>query len=320
MDIMDAAENKDGIECSIIVKKDIPKIAPDEVLIRVVACGVCESEYHGWADGSAKGKTLGHESIGIIEEIGSEIKGFALGDRVTGIALEAFAEYVKAKAAWIAHVPKELSDDEAIGETLACLMSGIIRTPILPGQRSAIVGCGYMGLRFIQLMKIKGAAAIVAVDPREEARENALRFGASDVYSPDCLPREYISDELYDDLFSEGFETIAEAAGNQPALDLASRMTRAHGMLSIVGYHVGKPRTVDMQLWNWKALSVINAHERRMWLCADYIERVFRLVCEKRLNTKDMITNVYALDELDLAYSHLRDKPKGYIKGVIHMN
>jgi threonine dehydrogenase-like Zn-dependent dehydrogenase len=62
---------------------------------------------------------------------------------------------------------------------------------------------------------------------------------------------------------------VVEASGTQPGLDLAGKLVRAHGVLSILGYHQGGPRQVDVGMWNWKAIDVVNAHVRRR---ADLLE------------------------------------------------
>ena len=85
------------------------------------------------------------------------------------------------------------------------------------------------------------------------------------------------------------------------ALTLAGDMTGVHGTLSVVGFHQGGPRTIAMNLWNWKALTVINAHERRMEKCPRFIESALNLVAAGKLNTRDMMTNEYGFDGVDQA-------------------
>ena len=135
-----------------------------------------------------------------------------------------------------------------------------------------------MGLGFMQMMKAKGAAKIVAVDVREEGLENARRFGADEAYLTTEVPPEYIVDTWDDGIFCTGIPTVAEASGSQPGLTLAGEYDGGAWELSVVGYHQGGPRTIDMQLWNWKAITVVNAHERRMDACAKFIESSLNLV------------------------------------------
>lgn len=298
----------------------MPVIQEDEVLVRILVCGVCASEYHSWESGNEIGKIFGHEGVGIVEMVGAKVTQFQPGDRVTGMMFQVFAEYAKVPAAHIVKVPEGLTDEEAVGEPLACLMSGVLRTPLNPGDSFAIVGTGYMGLGFMQMMRAKGAAKIIAVDVREEGLENARRFGADEGYLTTQVPAEYIVDAWDDGIFDRGIPTVAEASGSQPGLTLAGNMTAVHGNLSVVGYHQGGPRTIDMQLWNWKAITVVNAHERRMNACAKFIESSLNLVKKGLIDTKSMATHLYGFDELNRAYYELKHKPEGYIKGIVRIS
>lgn len=301
------------------VQVPLPELEEHEVLVRLRVCGICASEYFPWKTGSQTGKIFGHEGVGIVEKIGRKVTGFCEGDRVTGMMYEAFAEYTKVPENCLVKVPSGLSDEEAVGEPLACMMSGVLRTPIVPGGTFAVVGTGYMGLGFMQMMRAKGAAKIIAVDARPEGLHNAEKFGADETYFPNEVPEDYLVDRWDDTIFLRGIPTVAEASGSQPGLELAGKMTAVHGNLSIVGYHQGGTRTVDMELWNWKAITVVNAHERRMELCAGYIRDALALAEKGMLNTKEMITHRYSLDEVNQAFREFKEKPEGYIKGLIRI-
>lgn len=115
------------------------------------------------------------------------------GDRVTGLGGGAFKEYIVMQAEKTVHVPDCLKDEDAISEPLACLLSAAMKLPIETlGDPVAVVGCGYMGLGMISLFRAMGYGKITAIDKRPEALENALRFGATEVFTPDTIPEEYI--------------------------------------------------------------------------------------------------------------------------------
>ena len=128
------------------VELPIPQIAEDEVLVRILVCGVCASEYHSWEAGMEIGKVFGHEGVGIVEKVGGKVTGFAPGDRVTGMIFNVFAEYAKVPPRILSRSPAGLTDEEAIGEPLACLMSGVLRTPLDPGGRLPLSGPAIWGL------------------------------------------------------------------------------------------------------------------------------------------------------------------------------
>jgi len=98
---------------------------------------------------------------------------------------------------------------------------------------------------------------------------------------------------------------------------MAGNITGVHGILSIVGWHQNGPRTINMELWNWKGITVINAHERRNEVHVACMKEALTMIEAGRFNMKDMITHEFKLDEVDKAYNVLVNKPEGFIKGVV---
>ena len=298
----------------------IPQIEKTEVLIRVTLCGTCHSEYYGWKSGCDAGKRYGHEAVGVVAAVGSEVHDFVCGDRVTGVLWEAFSEYVKAPHENLVKIPDGVTDEQAILEPWACLLSGVERMPIHIGDRMGVVGAGFMGLGLMQLAQCKGVSKIIAIDPREEARENALRFGASEVYTPEQIPEEYLLGEWSGDIFSRGIELVAEVTGCAAALETASKLVGVHGVLSIAGYHhTGGCRQIDMDLWNWKAFTVINAHERRFNCEIRDMQALLRMIEAGQLDTAKLLTHAYEFKDIGQAFADMERKPKGYIKGYVRV-
>lgn len=301
-----------------IEERPIPEIKENEMLIRMLVCGTCLSEYPDWKEGESAGKILGHEPVGVVEKTGSQITGFKSGDRVTGLFKNCFAEYTVSTEELALLVPKGLKDEEAIGEPWSCLVSGADRTDVKFGDTVAVVGCGYMGLGVMQLLKLKGAGKIIAVDIRKESLELAKRFGADEVYTPEELPDKYIVDEWNDEMFSRGVDVAAEVTGGAAGLELAGKMVRPHGVLSVVGFHQsGGRREIDMKLWNWKALTVINAHERRNQMQMEFMREALVMFENKKIDAEPMMTNEYSLEEINRAFAEMKEKPEGYIKGYV---
>lgn len=309
-----------GKEKLQIVDCPVPQIEDDEVLIRVERCGTCFSEFPLWKQGTEQGKRIGHEPVGIVEKVGSRVSRFVPGERVTGMFYEAFAEYTKAPERNVIKVPDSLSTCEGIGEPLSCLMSGVQRTPLEMGDTLAVVGCGFMGNGFLQLMRLRGAGKIIGIDLRPEALENARRFGANETYLPQEVPACYLVDTFNDRIFLDGVDVAAEVSGTAEGLALAGVMPRAHGTLDIVGYHQsGGLREVDMKMWNWKAMTVINAHERRDSRHIQYMAAAMRLIEAGQLDIAGMYTHEYALDDINQAFRDMENKPHGYIKGSVRI-
>ncbi|MFD1673896.1 zinc-binding dehydrogenase [Alicyclobacillus fodiniaquatilis] len=297
-----------------------PEIGSEEVLVRVQLCGVCASELPAWVNGQGGGqRVFGHEAVGVVASVGENVVGFAPGDRVTGLIFQAFAEYAKADYRNLAKVPAGLADMEALGEPLSCLVSGANRIDVALGDRVAVIGPGFMGLGFMQLMKLKGAGQITAVAIRDASLRHAARFGANVTLHPDEVTDDDKVVNWADISLNRGIPIVAECSGTQSGLDLASEMTSAHGIMSIVGFHQGNNgnRNVNMEQWNFKAITVVNAHERRRPLQMEAMKNGLSLIEQGLFNMKDMITHKYALDEVDHAFTAMMDKPEDFIKAVI---
>ncbi len=180
-----------GPRKSEIVETPIPKIKDNELLVKVTYTGMCHSEWYPWSV-AAPGEEFGHESVGIVAECGSKVTDFKVGDRVTGLGGGGYREYIVMEQEKTCHVPDNLKDEDAIVEPLACLLSAALKMkPEMLGDSIAVVGTGYMGLGMISLFKAMGYADIIAVDLRAEARENARKMGATEVYAPEELPSYY---------------------------------------------------------------------------------------------------------------------------------
>ena len=300
---------------SVLEEVPIPNIAADEVLVKMKYCGVCRSEHDAWRE-AAPGRLLGHEPVGTVARLGEQVTGFAVGDRVSGLSHPALAEYVVFKAEHTVKIPDEISDEDAMAEPLACLVSAIDKLPLCGFMRpSAVVGCGFMGLGAISLMKMKSAGPIIAVDVREEARENALRYGADEVYHPDEVPDKYLA--TWELGFDHGLPVVTEWAESEQALDQAGRMCAIGGVLGIGSFHSGGRRQVDLQLWNYKALRTISLHERDNARMVDCYRAAYALLASGRWDFLNLKHKVYRLDQFDLAQQEIITKPGGIIKGMI---
>lgn len=289
-----------------------------EVVIRVTAGGVCASELHPWHDGvPAYPHRFGHEPVGVVARVGPGVERFAVGDRVTGLFTGAFSDTCIASEDVLLPVPERLADEGALGEPLACLVNAQRRTPIELADRVALIGLGYMGLGMLQLIRLRGPRAIVAIDVREEARNRALELGADEAHHPDEVPDHYHLTRFGDWDSDRGLDVVVEASGTQPGLTLAGRLVRAHGLLSILGYHQGRPREVDVGMWNWKAIDVVNAHVRRREDLLRSMEIGLALEAKGLIDLGSLVTHRFGLEEVDAAYAALRDKPEGFIKAVV---
>lgn len=283
--------------------------SPGQVRVRILACGVCASELHTVQDTLQSYPVLiGHEPVGVIEAVGPGVESLSAGATVTGGFGPAFADRVMVDHRNIVGVPDGVSTDDAIGEPLGCVGEARRRTRLVAGDRVAVVGVGYMGLLMLQLLMVTGAGQVVIIDPRADARRTGLALGATEAFIPDDLPSYDPDGE---------FDVVIEATGSQAGLDLATRLVRQHGVLSILGYHQGPQRSVDLQAWNWKAIDVVNAHVRRRDLLNESIRRGLELVRLGRLQPGNLVTHRFGLDGVGQAFEALETKPDGFIKAIV---
>jgi threonine dehydrogenase-like Zn-dependent dehydrogenase len=290
----------------------LPAPPPGHVRVRIAACGVCASELHAVEEPLDEYPArMGHEPVGVVEALGEDVRDLREGDRVTGGFGPSFADRVNADRRFLVRVPEGLGTEDAIGEPLGCVVEGLRRTRVGPDDRIAVVGAGYMGSLMLQLLLEKGAGETVVVDPRADVRSRALAIGAKEAVAPD---------QIDTDDRDGPFDVVVEATGTQAGLDLATGLVRQHGVLSILGYHQGPRRSVDLETWNWKAIDVVNAHVRRRNLLNDAIGRGLELTRLGRIHPGDLITHRFGLDEVGEAFEALATKPAGFVKAVVLMD
>lgn len=260
----------------------VPEPGPDEVRVRVRAAGVCGTELH-FTDGlyapSQVPMTLGHEAAGTVDAVGTEVTGWAAGDRVAvyyylfcgacrwcllgrqnlcltprGVlafaADGAFAEHVVVPARCLVRLPDELSFEQAA--PLCCAgttaVHALNESGVLPGEVAVVLGAGGVGLGAVQEARRRGAT-VVAVSRDPSRRAAAVTAGAAAAVAPQDLPGavEQLS-------AGQGADIVLELAGVRATLDLAVQVLGRRGRLVLIGYSAD-PLTVS-------PLSLVVAEQR----------------------------------------------------------
>src|SRR5690606_18069636 len=188
------------------------------------------------------------------------------------------------------------------------------RSRIEPGQNVAIVGAGFLGVILTRLATDAGAR-VIAISRRDFALGMARRYGAAETVAMDDHHR--VIDRVR--LLTDGVfcDRVIEAVGKQWPLDLAGEITRERGTLVIAGYHQDGPRQVNMQLWNWRGLDVVNAHERDPAVYIEGMREAVAAVATGRLNPDPLYTHTFPLDRLSEALDATRDRPDGFLKALV---
>ena len=219
-----------------------------------------------------------------------------------------------AEAGLVVRLPSELDGDPFPGEPLGCAMNIFERSGIEAGQTVAIIGIGFIGALLTQLAARRGAR-VIAISRRTFSLEIAHRMGATELVEMDDHWRiiECVR-QLTDGRFCD---RVIEAVGKQWPLDLAGELTAERGRLIIAGYHQDGPHQINMQLWNWRGLDVINAHERDPAIYISGMRKAVAAVAAGELDPSTLYTHRYTLNDLDRALNDTRDRPESFLKALI---
>jgi threonine dehydrogenase-like Zn-dependent dehydrogenase len=296
-----------------------PEPGPGQVRIRLEGSGVCASNLTPWAGPDwmkfpTEPGSLGHEGWGVIDAIGDGVTGLAIGDRVAALSYKTYAEYDLAEADAVVALPASLDGQPFPGEPLGCAMNIFRRSDIRAGQNVAILGIGFLGAILTRLASDAGAR-VIAISRRPFSLDLARRMGAAET-----IPMEDHTGiiERVKELTGGTFcDRVIEAVGKQWPLDLAGELTRERGRLIVAGYHQDGPRQVNMWLWNWRGLDVINAHERDPEVYVQGIREAVAAVASGRLDPSALYTHRYPLERLDEALDATRDRPDGFLKALV---
>jgi threonine dehydrogenase-like Zn-dependent dehydrogenase len=301
-------------------KLALPRPGPTQVRVRLEGCGVCGSNLPVWQgrpwfsypfDAGAPG----HEGWGIVDELGTQVDNVQPGDRVALLSCRAYAEYDVADASALVSIPS--NKPIFPGEALGCAINVFRRSIIEIGRTVVIVGIGFLGALLVQLVARAGAR-VIAISRRPFALQIARQCGATETIAlgqaSDAIARVM---ELTE---NGGCERVIEAAGEQHALDLASELVAVGGRLIIAGYHQDGERRVNMQLWNWRGIDVVNAHERDPAQCLQGMRAAVEAVACGALDPSPLYTHSFTLEELPEAFRILEKRPDNFLKGWIRTN
>jgi len=246
-----------------------PELGPDEVLVKVKACGICGSDVHGF-DGTSGRRIppiiMGHEASGEIAEVGAAVTQWRPGERVTfdstvycgqcaycrdgqvnlcthrrvlGVSCGeyrqhgAFAEYVKVPARILFALPDHLSFEQAaFAEPLSIALHAVERVDPQPGDTALVIGAGVIGLLVLQVLKMKGCGTVFVSDLNEARLAIAQATGGDAVFVPTSCD---VVGEVRLRTGGEGCDVTMECVGFGPAVQTAIGAARKGGKVGLVG-------------------------------------------------------------------------------------
>jgi len=301
--------------------EEVPRPEPGLGQVRVCleGCGVCASNLTPWAGPEwmqfpTEPGALGHEGWGVVDALADGVAGLAIGDPVAALSYRSYAEYDLADADAVVRLPESLAGQPFPGEPLGCAMNIFRRSQIAEGQTVAIVGIGFLGAILTRLARSAGAR-VIAVSRRPFSLQVARNMGAAEAIAMD--DHNAIIGQVKELTGGVFCDHVIEAVGKQWPLDLAGELTRERGRLIIAGYHQDGPRQVNMWLWNWRGLDVINAHERDPKVYVQGIREAIDAVASGRLDPSPLYTHRFPLEELDKALDATRDRRGDFLKASV---
>ena len=328
MNFMKAAVFKEQNKPLYIQEIPMPEPCEGEILIKVVACGVCHTDLHYIDHGVPTFKktplVLGHESSGIVE-IGAKV--LKKGDRVLIPAVltcgkckyclegrenvcknmlmpgnhidGAFAQYIKVPEQDIILMPDEIPLEEG------CIIADAISTPyhavvnrakVKPSERVIVFGCGGVGINVVQITALQGAE-VIACDIDDKKLEIAQELGAKYAFNPDKISvREFLKQN--GGLVDVAFEVI----GKPETIESAYKALGLTGRLCVIGY-TNQNISINPAKIMFYEQSIIGSVGCRP---ADYY-KIIDLVKEGKIKLDKLIANKYELEDINKALDELRD-------------
>ncbi len=319
--------------------EEVPMPTPNdnEVLIKVMACGICGTDVHIYEGDEGAAATppktiLGHEFSGIVEQVGKNVKSVKVGDKVCvdpnklcndcyycksgighfcesmigiGTTVDGgFAEYCKVPESQVYKFIGDISFGEAaMCEPVACCMHGIDMCEINPGDTVMVIGGGMIGLIMLQLAKLKGAAKLVLLEPVAEKRDHAKKLGADLCIDP---INEDVNKILADNDISR-INCVIECVGRTSTMEQA--ISYAGKKSTVMFFGLTKPNDTI-------SVKPFELFKKEIVLKASFInpytqQRALDLIASKKIDVSSMIYEVAPLEDLVSILSDSQKRSKG---------
>lgn len=337
-----------------VMEKPIPEPGANDAIVRTTAALICTSDTHtvAGAIGERHNITLGHEAVGIIHKLGSEVHGFKIGQRVAVNAITpcytcafcqrgypsqcggmlggwkfanvkdgSMAEYfhVNNALANLAPIPDELSDEQAV-YCADMLSTGFVAAEyanIPIGGIVAVFAQGPVGLMATVGARLQGAGTVIGVESMPNRQRMARSYGADVIVDHTKTDPVQAILKLTD---GHGVDSAIEALGSRATFEACIKVTRPGGTISNVGYH-GDGEQVPIPRVEWGV--GMSDKTIRTALCpggSERMTRLMRLIQNKRVDPLPMTTHRFSFGEIEKAFRMMQTKQDGIIKPLIHFD
>ncbi|WP_055586364.1 NAD(P)-dependent alcohol dehydrogenase [Peterkaempfera griseoplana] len=331
--------------------KPVPEPSPGDAVVKTTRALICTSDSHTVQGGIGprKNLTLGHEAVGIVHAVGSEVKDFRPGDRVlvgaitpdwgdlasqngfpsqSGEALGGFqfanrkdgvfADYfhVNDADANLARIPDSLSDEAAVycADMLSTGFMGAEKGNIPIGGTVAVLAQGPVGLMATAGARLRGAGRVIGVESVAGRQKLAREYGADEIVD---FSSEDVVERIQELTGGQGVDTAIEALGADITFQTAVKITKPGGTISNVGYF-GEGEFIRIPRVEWgvgmadKTIATGLCPGGRLRM-----ERLLRVLEAKRLDPTHMTTHTFAFDEMERAFEVSDKKLEDVVKVLI---
>ncbi len=330
-----------------LVEKPYPQIIDTrDAIVKVELSSICTSDLHikhGFVPLAKQGVTLGHEFVGEIVELGSDIKNLKIGDKVSanvetfcgecffckrgfinncihggwelGCKIDgAQAEYVRVPFAdmGLNKLPSNVSYKNAlfVGDVLASGYFGAELCEITPEDTVAIIGSGPVGLCTMASARVMNAKNIIAIDIDNKRLDVAKNQGLADyIFNPNECD---IEQEIKNLTENRGADCVVEAAGGENTFEMAWKIARANAIVALVGMYE-KAQILPLPDMYGKNLIF-----KTGGVDARHSEELLKYISEGRINTDFLITQTFDFNDIEKAYKFFEEKPEFCLKVALN--
>ncbi|MBP1326706.1 threonine dehydrogenase-like Zn-dependent dehydrogenase [Leucobacter exalbidus] len=347
-------------------ERDVPSVGPRDILVRTTAASMCSADpaaasgsfdvvaAEGDAESVLPGIIIGHEAVGVVQEIGSMVTGFAVGDRAVsasttpcgrcancqrgfgghcrgemwggyspGVSRDGtLAEYFIVPDAEVnlAKVPDAVSDAGAvfISDSFSTGSTAIEETGLPLGGTVVVFGQGHIGLGAIAAASVAGAGLVIAVRSRAGSEDVAQRMGADMALNH---AEHDVMAEILRLTDGVGVDLAVEASGSKAAFAQAIEATRLGGEISVIATYAGgdDSLTIPLPSWGW-GVGDKTIRSRFQRSGGERTGRLLRLIERHRVDVTPVFTHEYSFDAALQAFADVRDGAPGLIKPLIRFN
>ena len=294
-----------GVE---IIDIDVADPQAGEVQVQHAACGICAWDLATFRDGGYA--PPGHEGVGYVTKVGSGIRDIEEGMRVASVAL-GFDGIKNCSTEDLYVLPEsDIADEYWLVEPVSCVVTGLDTAPLRPADNVAVIGCGFMGLMFVQALSQFYTSDLIAIDPVEKRLRLAKSFGAEFTYNP----KKIDASELVSELRARPIDVVFDCSGKAAGLNLATKIVRQGGHINLFGC-IREEVTFNGTSWHGGAFNLVSSSPGAK--IRDPFPPAIRFLERGIIDLKPLITHIVSLEDYPALLEEATGGDSSYIKGVV---